>query len=64
MHADMISGHATKALDKLAEEGKCLGLVIHPGKIQAMAHGRQPCSITVPPMLFCACQMCELYGVT
>ena len=29
-----------KALYNLAEEGKRLGLVIHPGKIQAMACGR------------------------
>ena len=34
-------GTLQKALDKLAEEGKGVGLVIHswPGKTQATAHG-------------------------
>ena len=52
-----------KALDNLAEEGKRLGLVIHPGKTQAMACGRRPHSITFPSMLWCTGQMGEAYGV-
>ena len=41
-------GTLQKALDKLAEEGKSVGLVIHPGKTSNGIGRQPPCSIKAP----------------